>query len=193
MTSPVFLFDVDGVLVDTEHLHEKATCEAAGRYVDCSGGGSTLDKLLRAGVSVQDVRAIYDVKKQLFALYSEQISPDPELVDYFRMLGRRAILGACSNSNKETCEKVLRRARLYEFFDVIVYGSEVKRLKPAPDIYREAMGRLTVSPDRCIVFEDSIEGETAAYESGINLVIRCTTTSLLKELKKCVSSYLPQG
>jgi HAD superfamily hydrolase (TIGR01509 family) len=179
------LFDVDGVLVATEHLHERATSAAAGCYVDCSGGGSTQDKLARAGFTPKEIPHIYDRKRKFYSEYVKKLERDQKLVwALCEVVKKKHLLAACSNSSRDSCHSVLRNTGVLPLFSTIVTGGDVKNLKPHPEVYLLAMHKLMLSPDKCIVFEDSDEGETAARAAGIPEVVRCTTTSLLQELQK---------
>lgn len=176
------LFDVDGVLADTEAMHEKATSDAAGKFVDCSGGGSTQCKLRRAGFSEAEIERIYIKKRELYYEAVEKILPDFELVRLLSDIPLR--LAACSNSSKNSCHLLLKRLGIFELFDLVVTGGDVKNLKPAPDSYREAMGRLSVLPQQCVVFEDSDEGFRAAVAAGVDNVIMCDRSTLIKEVQR---------
>jgi len=180
----VLLFDVDGVLVDTEEAHHRATAQAAGREVDCTGGGSTQCKLRRAGFSEVEIAEIYERKKQLYEEFVKTARPDEALLQAIHAAARNYVLGACSNSNKISCHHLLRNTGLAPYMRVIVTGGDVRNLKPAPDIYREALGLLCVLPKDVVVFEDSDEGAEAAFAAGIPLVIRCTTQTLIKEIQR---------
>jgi HAD superfamily hydrolase (TIGR01509 family) len=178
------LFDVDGVLVDTEEWHHLSTALAAGREVDCSGGGSTQCKLRRAGFDESEIARIYGLKKQHYEIFVRGAKPNPDLLQLLEKAARVYTLAACSNSNKTSCNHLLINTGIAPFMQTIVTGGDVKSLKPAPDIYSEALGRLRVTPSDAVVFEDSDEGEEAAYRAGIPLVIRCTTDTLIEEVQK---------
>jgi len=180
----VLLFDVDGVLADTEEMHQSATSEAAGQEVDCSGGGSTQCKLRRAGFSEAEIVEIYERKKHLYSGLISCLTPNEDLLQTLHAASRKYTLGACSNSNKESCKQLLRNTGIAPYMRVVITGGDVRNLKPAPDIYREALGRLTVLPTDVVVFEDSDEGVEAAYAANIPLVIRCTTATLIQEIQK---------
>lgn len=189
----VIIFDVDGVLADTEALHQAATSIAAGCPINCIGGGSTLDKLRRAGIPESLVAAIYAEKKLQFDLLVDNLAPNPELLDVLEDLhiaGVRFV--ACSNSNKYSCHKVLKNIGVLPWLEFVIAGNEVANMKPAPDIYREAVLRLGVSPLECQVFEDTVEGMYAALGAGIEHVTACSTVSLIGELRKWLSSYQQQ-
>ena len=84
------------------------------------------------------------------------------------------LLGVCSTSAQEAVEKVLDRAVSEENarrFSLILAGDAVKVKKPAPDIYLRAAQVLQVSPDRCVVVEDSRNGLLSAIAAGMRCVI----------------------
>jgi HAD superfamily hydrolase (TIGR01509 family) len=89
-------------------------------------------------------------------------------------LGRGWTLGVCSTSAKDAVESVLQRAVGEENvrrFSLILAGDVVKAKKPAPDIYEMAARKLKVSPDHCVVVEDSRNGLLSAVAAGMKCVI----------------------
>lgn len=177
-----FLFDVDGVLAHTEDWHQRATSEAAGFDVDCSGGGSTQCKLRRAGIREEEIERIYLRKRDLYHAIVDSVKVDLELHDLLHKIPLKK--AACSNSSKLSCHKLLHRLGVATELDLIVTGGDVDRLKPAPDIYLEALGRLQLLPSECVVFEDSDEGFRAAVAAGIDSVVMCDRSTLIKEVKR---------
>ena len=185
------LFDVDGVLADTEQVHENATCLAAGTYIDCSGGGSTMDKLRRAGYAEEEARLIYARKKLIYGECVAQVQSDWELVQMFFNLREPA--AACSNSNRDSCHLLLHNLGILRQLKTVVTATDVAEMhKPKPDIYIEAMLRLQARPEECVVFEDSDEGIQSAQSAGIQTIVRCTRKTLIEEVKKCVLSFPQQ-
>ncbi len=78
-------------------------------------------------------------------------------------------LGIATSNSRELVENVAQVHRLRDYFTSIVTGSEVERGKPAPDIYLKAADELSVSPARCLVFEDIVAGILAGKNAGMRV------------------------
>ena len=80
-------------------------------------------------------------------------------------------IGLATNSPRKLIDIALYRLRIIDFFDVLVSVEDVKNGKPEPDIYHEAALRLGVNEPDCVVFEDSINGMTAAKRAGMTVIV----------------------
>jgi beta-phosphoglucomutase-like phosphatase (HAD superfamily) len=79
-------------------------------------------------------------------------------------------LAMCSNSIRQTVDTMARQAGIIDFFDITLSNEDVANSKPAPDIYLEAMRRLNVRPDECLVVEDNANGIAAARAAGAHVL-----------------------
>lgn len=181
------LFDVDGVLADTEHLHRKALEQAAalhGYTVPDTDARTTTHKLVAAGVPEHLIQPVYANKRDI---YDQLVQKLPRSVALSRALytlhGRGHRMAACTNSNRISAVKLLKHLGIYGVFSTVVTSSDVDNGKPAPDIYLQALDILSAVRANSVVFEDSDVGIRAAQAAGIPNIIRCTTASLLKELE----------
>jgi len=91
-----------------------------------------------------------------------------ELLEYLRYLGLPTAV-ATSTMTQEALKR-LESSGLLEYFDAVVGGDDVERGKPAPDIFLEAAKRLGVSPHKCVVFEDSVNGIEAAKAADMTVI-----------------------
>lgn len=183
----VLLFDVDGVLADTEHLHKKAlgiAAAEAGYTVPDHDASTTTDKLLKAGVPPTEVPEIYKRKREIYEAYIPTIDKNPELAKLLYRVAQRHLMGACTNSNRNSCNILLQHLGVFSVFSTIVTSSEVARGKPAPDIYTLAMSNLGMYPSNVCVFEDSDTGAEAARRAGIVQIIRCSTATIIEEVQQ---------
>ncbi|MCM3749212.1 HAD family phosphatase [Paenibacillus pasadenensis] len=179
-----FLFDMDGVIIDSEPLHfatDIQTVAELGAVIDQEGlepfVGMTnpeMWKSLRAQFgftpSIAEIIEI-QTKQKLAALHSSQLEPIEgirDLIDSLRMLGIPA--GVASSSPRSFIEAVLGKFGLIDSFSCIVSGEEVPRGKPAPDVYLEAARQLGISPEYCVVLEDSRNGLRAAKAAGMKAI-----------------------
>ncbi|MCD6310659.1 MAG: HAD family phosphatase [Candidatus Eremiobacteraeota bacterium] len=177
------LFDMDGLLANSEPLHQKAE-KMLFRYLRVDGselnkktfGMKAEDALeflkenLKFKQSVETARKFwFDAIRNLFL---SGVAPMPfagECVDSMKKAGYP--LGLCSSSPGEIVDIGLRSLGLKSYFDVILSGDDVSRGKPDPEIYLEASRRLGIQPAYCIVLEDSPAGALAALAGGMNCIV----------------------
>ncbi len=190
------VFDMDGLLLDTEPLAARAWSEAArplgvpfdaalalrmvgSHFADCSAmvrahypADYPVDALLAGWHAAYDAICARDgVPVMAGAL---------DLLDWLEEMGvPRAV--ATSTRRARACER-LAGAGLLPRFDVVVGGDEVARGKPAPDIYLEAARRLAMPPARCLALEDSAPGVRAALAAGLAVCMVPDLVELSPEL-----------
>lgn len=176
------MFDLDGVLLDSERVWD----EARRRVADQHGGrwhdGATPDMqgmsspewsaYLRDRLGVDlDTETIADrVVGLVLDRYTQDLPFLPGARDAVVRIGRRWPLGLASSSNRPVIDEVLRRAGLAEHFRTTVSSEEVSRGKPHPDVYLEAARRLGESPGDCAAVEDSTNGIRAAVAAGMKVI-----------------------
>jgi HAD superfamily hydrolase (TIGR01509 family) len=174
------IFDCDGTLVDSEPLARDAWDRAL------AGLGYTVSDDEYAGLVglpyprvhayfAERVGGMPDAdtfwvgfSAMLFDLIDSVLEPFDDAVETVRALhGQGIAVAVASSSPRERLDRTLRRAGLDGLFDVTVAGDEVRRGKPAPDMFLEAARRLGCAPERCVVIEDSSPGVAAAVEAGM--------------------------
>ncbi len=184
------IFDMDGVLVDSEPLGMEAMRRVMARhgvtYTEADNreflGCTTLEecRTLKARHRLEaDER---DLTRQfvqtLVQLIREQSRPMPGVPDVLARLqsaGYRMALA--SSAEPEVIDMNINRLDLARFFEVVVSGTEVPRGKPAPDIFLETARRLGLAPHGCLVVEDSRNGLLAAKAAGMACaVVPCAST-----------------
>jgi HAD superfamily hydrolase (TIGR01509 family) len=176
------VFDLDGVLLDTEELWDEAR-----RQVAEERGGHWRDDAQRAmmGMSsrewsqyMHDVIGVPDppeqinaeVVRRLEALYRERLPLIPGALEAVRRLGERWPLAIASSSNRPLIDLFLELTETADLFKVSVSSEEVARGKPAPDVYLEAARRLGAPPSNCAAVEDSENGIRSAAAAGMHVV-----------------------
>ena len=177
------IFDMDGVLVDTEHLwdevREELTGEWGGRYTpeaqQAMMGMSSREwsRYLHEVVGLRELPEVIngEVVRRMLARYEADLPVVPGAVDAVRALASAGYrLAVASSSNRELIDTVLRRLGLTELFEVTLSSEEVARGKPAPDVYLEAARRLRVEPGRCAAVEDSASGIRSAHAAGMHVI-----------------------
>ena len=175
------IFDMDGLLLDTERIDRDAfeeACRDAGWpspdmkiYANCIGGpGRNIDAILRDGYGERfPWEAVRKTWRQRYLDHVENRPADVkpgavELLSYCRARGIQCGL-ATSRRARLTVTK-LALARLDGYFSVRVTGDTVRQGKPDPEPYRTAAERLGARADRCWALEDSANGVRSAVAAG---------------------------
>jgi HAD superfamily hydrolase (TIGR01509 family) len=176
------VFDLDGVLIQTEELwdevREQLACERGGRYDvqaqrDMMGMSSPeWSRYMheRVGLPESPEEIAAEVVGLMEARYREQLPLIPGAVEAVERLAARWPLGLASSSNRPLIDLVLELSGLGRFFRATVSSEEVARGKPAPDVYLEACRRLGVEATRAAAVEDSHAGIGAARAAGIRVI-----------------------
>ncbi|MDQ3894660.1 MAG: HAD family phosphatase [Actinomycetota bacterium] len=176
------VFDLDGVLVESEQIWSEArrelTEELGGRWTgraqaDMMGMSSVEwsrymhDEL---GISLPAEAISDEVVRRLERLYRERLPLLPGAREAVERVAARWPLAVASSSNRPLIELVLEIAGIAERFAVVVSSEEVARGKPAPDVYLEAASRLRVSRGRTAAVEDSENGLRSAIAAGMRVI-----------------------
>ena len=177
------VFDMDGLLLDTELLWHRAETELFARHgaefswddkmaVIGSGFSFTADYFAdRLGLPREDGPALVDEMVSLMeAQLREQVESRPGAVELVERLRGRTRLGLASNSPRHLVDSALATARITDAFDAIVTSDDVAESKPAPDIYLLACERLGVEPADALALEDSASGIAAAKAAGLTCI-----------------------
>jgi HAD superfamily hydrolase (TIGR01509 family) len=192
------IFDMDGVIVDSEPRHERAFLDVL-QQIGCSDnhGMRFSDYIGRSDREIwTDFLARHkplQTLEQLLAMKRDRVVEIirreqplfkglPELVE---KLATRYQLAVASGSDKAVVEEVVSLQGLRRFFPVIVSCADVERGKPAPDIFLRAAELLGVIPKDCWVIEDSKPGVAAGLAAGMQ-VIAITNTHPADELARAM-------
>lgn len=179
------VFDMDGVLFDTERL-----CLNSWNSVAKKQGLEGMEKVFEQciGLNANDTRTLildhygqdfpYDAFREeagiWFWEYIEQnglpLKPGvKELLSYLKNAGYR--IGLASSTRKESVVSHLKRAEIIDYFSVIVTGDMVEHSKPRPDIYLMACEKLQVKPEDAYAIEDSPNGIRSAALAGMKPIM----------------------
>jgi HAD superfamily hydrolase (TIGR01509 family) len=176
------VFDLDGVLVDSEHVwddvREQLARERGGRWspraqADMMGMSSPewsryMHDVVGLGDTPDEINA--EVVRRMQKRYAHELPLVDGAVPAVERLAGRARLAVASSSNRPLIDTVLETSGLARAFEVIVSSEEVARGKPAPDVFVEAARRLGVPAGRCAAIEDSGNGIRAAHAAGMHVV-----------------------
>ncbi|MGQ9732377.1 MAG: HAD family hydrolase [Candidatus Zipacnadales bacterium] len=186
------VFDVDGVIADTEALNAKASVAmfqqlygVIVRPEDFRPFVGTGDERYVEGVAekygiVIDTQAAVNCRARIFfeMLQSKPLPPTPglrRLVDAARRRKEVRLAIATSGQKAKQFPVIEGTGLRLDWFDVIVTGDDVTRKKPAPQIYALTAQRLCLAPERCVVFEDAPVGVQAARAAGCHCVAVTST------------------
>jgi HAD superfamily hydrolase (TIGR01509 family) len=198
------IFDMDGVIVDSEPRHERAFLEV----FDEIGFGQThgidfpqyygrsdrtlWDDFIAKHGPPHTLEDLSERKQQRFLRMIREEQPIfenlPELVQRLSLVYK---LGLASGSYHPTIEAILSLKNLRQFFPVVVSVQDVSRGKPAPDVFLRAAELLRSSPAECCVIEDSAAGVEAGVAAGMT-VLGITNSLPREKLSRAnyvVSSY----
>jgi HAD superfamily hydrolase (TIGR01509 family) len=176
------VFDLDGVLIDSEQLWDRARREVAREHGGAWHEGATetmqgmsspewgryLHDTLGVALPVDDI--VTSVVRRVLEHLAHELPLLPGAVDAVRRVGRRWPLGLASSANRPVIDAVLERSALYACFSVTVSSEEVVRGKPAPDVYLEAARRLDVAAYQCVAIEDSANGIRSAVAAEMTVI-----------------------
>jgi HAD superfamily hydrolase (TIGR01509 family) len=176
------IFDMDGVLVDSEAVWD----EVRKRFTEENGGrwheGAQRDMMGmssvewsryvrdRLGVDMDPEEISAAVANRVAEGYRESLPLLPGAVEAVRSLAGEWPLGLASSSNRHVIDLVLDLAGIADAFRATVSSEEVRAGKPAPDVYLEAAGRLSVDPAACVAIEDSTNGIRSAHAAGMAVI-----------------------
>ena len=186
------IFDVDGVIAETESIHmraflktfEKFNIDFTPEYQRNLIGLTVRDNIIQVkrdfniDVDLEEYIKIRN-DKYLELLENDAVIPNHGLKDILLWGEKNNIKqGICSSSIREMVDKVLEDVfknmeiaeSVYDFFDGITTGDEVERKKPFPDIYLNVINKLKLKPSECMAIEDSTAGVKSAKSAGCPVV-----------------------
>ena len=177
------IFDMDGLLLDTEKLSYQSFISTAAAYDqtfqfddyrqligrNAKTGIEILRRMLPAGIDAAKFKDDWlDVYRQLL---DHHIEVKPGAHRLLACLAKMQVPRAVATSSSGTkARAILDRVGLWQFIPHLTGGDEVKEGKPAPDVYLDAAKKLGVDAPRCIAFEDSETGITAALAAGMRVI-----------------------
>ncbi|MFD6391536.1 HAD family hydrolase [Nocardia sp. NPDC060259] len=176
------VFDMDGVLIDSEPIWEQVRHD----YVDRKGGRWQPDSQRKMmGMTTTEWAAymsddlgvampLDDISTKVIDLmadtYAHHVPLLPGAVEAVQRCAGQWKLGLASSSPRTLIDLVLAKSGLLEYFSAILSTEEIGRGKPAPDVYLTVAQRLGVDPKDCTAVEDSTNGLISAHSAGMRLI-----------------------
>ena len=179
MPIEAIIFDMDGVLVDSEVYWDKSRVEFAkdrgktwtDEFQRLAMGRSTvgwaqvMQEKLQLDETIDEI--IAEMKARVIAHYEKRMPTRPGAIESVHHMKQHYRVGLASGSPTEIIKAVMRITGLDQVFEVMVYGDEIARGKPAPDIYLEAMAQLGVTAPVSVGIEDSANGLRSLKAAGM--------------------------
>ncbi len=179
MPIEAIIYDMDGVLVDSEVYWDKSRVEfardrgllwtdefqrlAMGRST--VGWATVMQDKLALDETIDEI--IAEMKARVIAHYEERMPTRPGALESVARMNEHFRVGLASGSPTDIIKAVLSITGLDQIFEVMIYGDEVPRGKPAPDIYLEALQALKVAPANSLGIEDSANGLRSLKAAGM--------------------------
>ena len=190
------IFDMDGVLVDSQPYHFKADIDTMAEYgvikdqkfYESFAGTLTADRMrtlkemFGLDVPVEEMT----IKREnmiLDIMGKEDIKPVSGIPEFLRSIKEKGLTTAvASSSDYKLINLILDRLKIAQYFDSVTSGSDVKRGKPSPDVFLLAAERIGIGPSECLVVEDSENGVKAAKAAGMKALGYINPTSGKQDL-----------
>lgn len=190
------IFDMDGVLVDSQPYHFKADIDTMAEYgvikdqkfYESFAGTLTADRMrtlkemFGLDVPVEEMT----IKREnmiLDIMGKEDIKPVSGIPEFLRSIEEKGLTTAvASSSDYKLINLILDRLKIAQYFDSVTSGSDVKRGKPSPDVFLLAAERIGIEPAECLVVEDSENGVKAAKAAGMKALGYINPTSGKQDL-----------
>lgn len=198
------LFDMDGVLIEAKDWHYEALNQALAlfgmeitRYdhLVTYDGLPTKKKLEMLTLERGLPRALHDFIndiKQEFTFQVGYTKCKPTFNHQYALSNLKTQgyrMAACSNSIRRTMTILFERAALTDYFEFYISNEDVKKAKPDPEMYVQAMERMGLKPEECLILEDNENGIKAAKASGGHLlVINDVHDVTLDNITQCIAS-----
>ena len=175
------IFDMDGLLLDSERIYGAAWADTAREmgipltqemiHATIGMNAKVSEQYMKGCLGADfDFHTFHEAARHLTyrRLEEEGIPLTPHAADILQWLTEAGWRLALATSTREHVARHLLQARgLMGYFDTLCFGSQVERGKPYPDIFLLAARRLGVAPEACVVLEDSPNGIAAAHAAGM--------------------------
>lgn len=190
------IFDMDGVILDSERICQRAW-EVAAKEYELQGSEKIIKKCLGTN-KADSIRIIKEEYGQSFDSEAylrrtsevfheieenEGVPLKPYAEEILKYLQSKYRIALASSTRKETVERHLTEAGVINYFETITTGDMVKHSKPDPEIYLKACLSINVNPENCVAVEDSPNGLKSAKAAGITPIMVIDTVQPTEEIK----------
>ena len=177
------VFDVDGLMIDTESVWKNAFDKAGDKYGIPNLGDTLFPSLI--GKRLEDEQELLDrllpsdIQNQLINEWRQiglgslerEVPVKPGLYEMLDYLEQHHIkMAVATTTRRELTEQRLKKIGVYDRFEYVLCGDEVTKRKPDPEIYLSVLHKMNTKAENAIVLEDSSVGVEAAYRAGIDCI-----------------------
>jgi beta-phosphoglucomutase len=172
------VFDMDGVLVDSEPLHQRAKREALSKagitvpeslfanYIGRSDKIMIYEVAAAHGLSAQRSDEILESKHRIYESLEHTLHPVPGAIEFVRWAGSRYRLALATSATRRNRQATLKLLQIESLFEVAVDSASFSQPKPSPEVFQVVLERLALAPVACLVIEDAVNGIVAAKAAG---------------------------
>ena len=192
------IFDMDGVICHTNPYHSLAfrelfstrnlapTDEEFAQHMFGKSNSYILSHFLKRKIEGEELLQLEQEKEGLFRkIYEPNVEPIAGLVEFINDLKNNGTkIGVATSAPYANLELILSKVPIREMLGSIMASENVKKHKPDPEVYLTSAKNLGITPDQCIVFEDSFSGVSAALNAGMK-VVGVLTSHTKEELPPC--------
>ncbi len=178
------IFDMDGVLLDSESVCDKCFEQAAIEQniedrkpiiEDARGMGKTsfMEFISKTYGDKIDTELLWNRASELFHIVedTEGLSLLPFVKEILEYLKPNYKIALASSTRRASVERQMKATGIWDFFDVTVCGDDVQNTKPSPEIYQMAVKKLNLLPENCLAVEDSLNGIKSATLAGLKVIM----------------------
>ena len=178
---PALIFDLDGLLADTEWLHCRAYQAALLEHGVELKDADYAEHWVRFGKGIADWLGLRSLAldphalrlrkaEHYLSLVASSLRPMEGALELLETFHGRTKFALASSSYRDAIDGVLTGLGIEHYFEIIVSGLDVEQVKPAPDIFLKAASDLGVEPSECVVLEDAEKGVMAAHRAGMRCI-----------------------
>jgi HAD superfamily hydrolase (TIGR01509 family) len=191
------IFDLDGLIIDSEHVWAEAIDDflnkhkVKNREVDFDRRGMGLQEILQKYKKIFGLKGslseLTDQLRQIFyklSFKNKKLKLLPGVKNFLRKTKGLKVALATGGHDKNKAKEVLKFFEIASFFGEIVSSDDVETGKPEPEVYFFTAEKLSVKPEECIVFEDSVNGVISGKKAGMTVYAVNKNEPLRNELKK---------
>ena len=178
----VIIFDMDGVVIDSEHLHERASQLVFSKYgielnqdVFAPFKGKTDRNIVEYLVNehnIQDatIDELLTRKRDTYASLIDELHPIQGVMAFIQYVAINYRLALTTSASRRNQELAFQKFNLYPFFETVVTSNDISNPKPHPEPYLVTVEKMGSRPEVCVVIEDSTNGVRSAAAAGCTVV-----------------------
>ena len=175
------IFDMDGVVIDSEPLHERSSRLVFAQYdevieddVFADFKGSTdrtiLEFLVQDRNLKLDVDDLLQQKRLTYASLIDELQPITGVINFINKIAEQYRLALTTSASRRNKELAFSKFNLHSFFEVVITSDDISKPKPDPEPYLVTTEKLNLVPEECMVIEDSFNGVKSAAGAGCTVV-----------------------